>query len=73
MAEEKKVAKLSKERQGEIALVCLKHILSERGFMLNNKMKRELANEAKKIGIDLEELKAFLKPLVHEIVDEALS
>ncbi|MCX6743393.1 MAG: hypothetical protein NT116_04120 [Candidatus Parcubacteria bacterium] len=73
MAEEKRVEGLSKERQGEIAMACLKYLLRKRGFTLNSQIKRELGNSAKELGIDPEELKAFLKPLVQEILDEALS
>ncbi|MCX6744678.1 MAG: hypothetical protein NTX82_04100 [Candidatus Parcubacteria bacterium] len=72
MAEEKKVSELSKERQGEIAILCLKHILRKKGFLVNDQIKREIGNQAKEIGVDPEELKIFLRPLIQEILNKAL-
>ncbi len=72
MAEEKKTVVLTKERQGEIAMACIRHILRRNGLKLDTQSNRELGNLAKEIGIGVDELKAFIKPLVQEVIDEIL-
>ena len=58
--------------QGEIAVLLLKHIVRKKGIYLSPDDKREIGNIAKEIGIPVEELKQFAKPIVQELLDECL-
>lgn len=58
------------KRQGEIAILLVRHILREKGVRVSKEMVRELANVAKKINVPLEELKDFFKPLLEEMIEE---
>lgn len=64
---------LSKERQGEIALMILKAKLHHEGVRISKDQMRDLGNMAKKIGVSPAELKQFMQPLVQELVDEYFS
>jgi len=63
--------KMTRERQGEIALLLLKHRLRTEGVKLGPNTQRQIGNSAKEIGIDFTEAKAFMKILVDELVKEA--
>ncbi len=64
---------MTPQRQGEIALKVLKHILRRRGINLNQEAMRDLGNVAKKIDVPVEELKEFAKPLYQEILSECFA
>ena len=62
--------KLSEERKGQIALLWLKNEMRQNGIRLKPDMKREVGNEAKAIGIDIEEAMALTEEIVRELVEE---
>ena len=62
---------LSDERKGQIALRVLKHQLQEKGIRLTPNFRREIGNEAKVIGIQIEEARQFMEEIIRELVDEA--
>lgn len=64
---------LSKERQGEIALMILKAKLRHEGVRISKDQMRDLGNMAKKIGVSVAELKQFMQPIVQKMVDECFS
>jgi hypothetical protein len=57
-------------RKGQIALLLIKHQLREKGVRLTPNFKREIGNEAKAIGISIEEAMEFVEPIVRELVEE---
>jgi hypothetical protein len=57
-------------RQGEIALLLVKHLIRKRGIMVSRDNMRDLGNTAKAIGVSLDELKQFAKPIIQELLDE---
>lgn len=59
-------------RQGEIALMLVKHYIHKHGITLTQGDMREFGNIAKAIGVSPEELKEFTKPLVLELIKERL-
>ena len=61
-----------KIREGEVATLVLKHFLRARGMALLQPNSRELSAIAKETGVPIQELKDFMKPIVQELVDEAL-
>lgn len=61
---------MDEKRQGEIALLFLKHKLREDGIRLGQNTKREIGNTAKKIGITSEEATRFAELITRELVDE---
>lgn len=68
----KEVNRLEKERKGEIAFAILKAHIKATHQLEPNTIKRELGNLAKKIGIELEELKEFSRECLEEIFKETL-
>lgn len=64
---------MDSERQGEIALKVVKHLMRKRGITLSWSNMREFGNLAKEIGVPVEELKQFAKPLMQELLDECFS
>ncbi len=64
---------ISKERQGELALMYLKKKLLREGVTIKSNMRRQTTNEAKEIGISPEEAAEFAEMFVHEIVKEAFT
>lgn len=62
---------ISKERQGELALMYLKDKLRNEGVTIKANMQRQTAQQAKQLGISPEEAAEFAEMLVREIVDEA--
>jgi hypothetical protein len=58
------------QRELKIAKGLLKYIMRQRGITLKPEAKRDLGNAAKAIGVSVEELKEFARPLVQEMVDE---
>ncbi|OGI69964.1 hypothetical protein A3A09_02380 [Candidatus Nomurabacteria bacterium RIFCSPLOWO2_01_FULL_42_20] len=69
MAEKAAHKVLSKERQGEIALLLLKRQLRKTQISAPADLKRDLGNIAKEIGIPMLELRDFLLPLYHAEID----
>ncbi len=66
---------LNKKRIGEISYLFLKEIMRKRGLnTLNpNELKREIGNEAKKMGIETEEALEFNELITRELVEEMFS
>lgn len=62
---------MSKERQGQIALLLFKQRMREEGIRIKPNMRREVANEAKKIDVSVEETMEFLEIISREMFDEA--
>jgi hypothetical protein len=62
---------ISKQRQGELALMYLKNKLRHEGVTIKPNMQRQAANEAKELGISPEEAAEFAEMLVRDIVEEA--
>lgn len=58
------------KRQGEVALKLVRHFLRKRPISLSQESMRELGNVAKAIGLSVEELMQFAKPLMQEVMDE---
>lgn len=64
---------MDETRKGQIALMFLKHQLRQKGVRLTPNFKREIGNEAKAIGISLEEATAFVETIVRELVEETFA
>ena len=63
--------KMSKERQGEIALLAVKKTLAKNGLK-GDHFRRDLGNEAKELGVSVEELTEFYRSLLPEILGSML-
>jgi len=61
---------MTEERKGQIALLLLRDRLRNEGFRLKPDMKREIGNQAAKIGVPIEEAIQFVEGLVREMVEE---
>ena len=61
---------LTTERKLEIATAMLKYITRKRGIHLTENTRRELGSAAKAMGIPVEEVREFAKPLIQELLDE---
>lgn len=61
---------LSTERKLEIATAMLKHIMRKRGVHITGETRREIGNAAKAMGIPVNEVVEFAKPLVQDLLDE---
>ncbi|MDP2651039.1 MAG: hypothetical protein Q8O98_00430 [bacterium] len=61
---------MSKERQGEIAILFLKNKLRKDGIRLTN-IKRRINSEASEIEISAKEAGEFAELMIRELVDEA--
>ena len=59
-------------RKGQIALMVLKHVMRRSGLHLSQHTLREVGSAAKEMGIPVEELKQFAKPLIQEFLNECL-
>lgn len=64
---------MTPQRQGEIALKVLEHLVCRRGITLSQNVMRQLGNTAKEIGISSDELKEFAKPIMQKLLDECFS
>lgn len=64
---------LTPEKRLEISEKLIKDMLKKHGFTLSGNSKRDLKNTAKKLGIPLEELKAYCKPYIQDLLDETFS
>ncbi|MEK7603609.1 MAG: hypothetical protein AAB461_00630 [Patescibacteria group bacterium] len=60
-------------RKGQIALLLLKHQLRKKGVKLTPNIRREIGNDAKAIGISIEEATEFVGLIVRELVEETLA
>jgi hypothetical protein len=61
---------MTEERKGQIALLYLKARFKDEGIRLKPDMRRNIGNEAAKIGIPTEEAVEFVEGLVREMVEE---
>ena len=64
---------MNKERMGEIALLIFKNKLREDGVRLRPGFRREIGNEASKIGIAPAELGEFAEIVIRELVEQTFS
>ena len=64
---------MDSKRQGEIALKMVKYLMRQKGFTLSPSNMRDAGNVAKTLGISVEELVEFAKPLVQELLDECFA
>ena len=60
-------------RKGQIALLLTKHQLREKGVRLTPNFRREIGNEAKAIGVPIEEATEFVELIVRELVEETFA
>ena len=60
-------------RKGQIAFLFLKHQLREKGVRLTPNFRREVGNDAKAIGISIEEATEFVELIVRELVEETFA
>jgi len=61
---------ISKERQGELALLFLKHKLQTDGVRLSPTIHRDIGNAAKALGIPVNEATEFVEIIVREHVEK---
>jgi len=64
---------MTEERKGQIALLYLKNKLKDEGIRLKPDMRRNIGNEAKALGIPIEEAVEFAEGLVREMVEAVFS
>ena len=60
-------------RKGQIALLLIKNQLREKGVRLTPSLWIEVGEEAKTIGISIDEAMEFVELIVRELVEEAFS
>ena len=60
------------KRQGEIAVKFVKYYMRKEGIRFSLNSVREFGNLAQEIGVPIQELKDFIRPLAQEVLDEAL-
>lgn len=61
---------MTEQRKGEIALLIVKYMVREKGVRLRPGQNRELANQAKQIGVPVKEAVEFAVDLYREATDE---
>jgi hypothetical protein len=61
---------MTEERKGQIALLYLKARFQDEGIRLRSDMRRQIHNDAAKIGIRPEEAEQFVEELVREMVEK---
>jgi len=64
---------LTPEKRLEISEKLLKNMLHKHGFTLSGYSKRDLKDLSKKLGIHLEDLKCYAKPILQEMLDETFA
>jgi hypothetical protein len=67
------VAGMNDIRKGQIAVLFVKERLRKKGVRLTLNLRREIGNEAKNLGISLEEATEFFEDIVRELVEEAFA
>lgn len=65
--------KMDEKRKGEIAVMLLKHQMSQKGIRLTPNFKREVGNEAKAIGLHVEEVAELAEIFIRELVEETFA
>ena len=63
---------MTKERQGEIALIAIKAIIKRKGIQLNT-MKRDAHSEAQRLGISEIDFLEFQEIVCRELFEEAFA
>jgi hypothetical protein len=61
---------LTQERKGQIALALVKSRFQDEGIRLKPDLKRDIGNQAKKIGVSTDELLQFVEELTREMVEQ---
>ena len=64
--------RMTEERRGQIALLALKDKTRREGLKLDN-WRRGLGDNAKRLGITLDEASEFVEILTRELVEEAFA
>ncbi len=64
---------MDEKRKGELAILFLKHQLRQKGVRLTPNLKREIGNEAKAIGVEVEEAAEFVEIIIRELVEESFA
>ncbi|MDO8505482.1 MAG: hypothetical protein Q7S48_02820 [bacterium] len=64
---------MSEERKGQVAVLLLKDHILEQGFTISSQSRRNLGNVAKRIGVPLDELLEFARPLLQEALEASLA
>lgn len=65
---------LTQERIGQIATLALQRKMGQDGIRLNSKeIKREIANEAKNLGIPATEMAEFAKIMIKDAFDKTMA
>ncbi len=65
---------LTQERIGQIAMLAIKKKANDDGIRLNpNNIKRDINNEAKKLGITAFEMAEFAKVVIKQAYDETIA
>ncbi len=67
------VMAMTQARKGEIALLILKMKMRKDGFRIGQHIQRDIGNEAKEIGIPIEEAREFIEGFVRELVEETFA
>jgi len=60
-------------RKGQIALLLIRYQFREKGVRLTPNFRREVGNEAKAIGVPIEEATEFVELIVRELVEETFA
>lgn len=64
---------ITKERKAEVVWILMKSVIKEESIRLDPaKIKRNIGNQAKKLGVKLDELKEIFSELLTEITQEVL-
>jgi len=64
---------MTEERRGQIALLLIKDRLRGEGVRLKPDMKREIGNQASRIGVPFDEMVKFVEDIVRELVEEVFT
>ena len=64
---------MTRERKGEIALAIVSKMIGDKGIKLRPGMNRQLASEAKDLGIAYVEMKEFVVELYREAFEKQMA
>ena len=62
--------KMDRDRRNQIAYLLVKARFRDEGIRLKPDMKRDIGNQAKRIGVPTEELEQFVEELTRAMVQE---
>jgi len=61
---------MDRQRRNQIAYLLVKSRFQDEGIRLKPDMKRDIGNQAKKIGVPADELAQFVEELTNEMVEQ---